>query len=264
VGSDRSIHLRVQKATVTYDEEDMDNLLAMIHGVSVDEKLLLASLGKIGSKGRVSYGLNSDVESITFSTTIGNHNKRWLFRINMKTESISFSGGVTSTFFGHNVWVGSNEGNQLKHIITIVANKLSQIEGITLPKSLKRNQYDSVEIKRVEVTRHHLLPEHITTNEAINRFDNLFKVLYPSRRDRDGDTLDSPGTVSIGKNKSTKVCRIYDPSFKFKKRPPSISEKSWGKLEENCKNHLRVELIMSAREIKQNNLQTIESWGDKN
>lgn len=237
----------------------MDNLKARINNATFHITKLRTALSKKNIKVSVRYDAQSAIEDIRFSILVGKHKERWLIRIYPKTNSITFSGGVTKTFFGHNLWVFNNEYVQLVAIIGIVTDRLSELDGITLPDSV----IDAALVERVELTNHFVLPQTITQSAAIDRTDKLFMVLFPGRRDRDGDTLDKPGTTSIGKSKSTKVCRVYDPSTKFAKRPLHIPPQAWAKLTNACKDHLRIETILHKRDIEQLGLQTVAAWEEQ-
>lgn len=241
----------------------MDNLKARIDSVAFQIDELRAALAAANIKVSIRYGTNLGVEEIRFSCLVGEHNERWLIRLYPDKGSLTFSGGVTKTFFGHNLWVFDNEFQQLQAIIGIVVKRLSTIDGLSLPKSLLAGSYESVSVERVELTNHFALPEDIDQAAAIERIDTMFKVLFPDRRDRDGDTHEKPGTTSIGKSKSTKVCRAYDPSTKFAHKPEHVPAESWAALTAVCGRHLRVELIMDKREIGQSGFTTVGGWHDK-
>lgn len=241
----------------------MDNLKARFSSVKFQIVQLLAALAVAGITVAVRYGKHSSIEDIRFSIVVGRYKERWLIRLYPEAGSLTFSGGVTKTFFDNNLWVFNNEYAQLQAIIGIVALRLAEIEGITLPESLAAGSFESVAVERVELTNHHVLPPDITQSEAIDRTDRLFMVLFPNSRDRDGDTLDKPGTTSLGKSKSTKSCRVYDPTVKFAKRPAHVSEAAWDKLTSACARHLRVEMILSKRDIEHWGLQTVAAWQDR-
>jgi len=180
-----------------------------------------------------------------------------MFRCSLKDRSIACSGGVTKTFFGHNVWVFTKEFEQLRAIIAIVAADLQKIGGITLPASLT-----AVTVVRVEVTRHHRLDGSVSKRLAIDRLAAMFMAMFPARHFRNGATHDEPGTTGIGLSKSTRVCRVYDPFFKFKEKPEHVQEDVWIALRDECERHLRIELMFAKRELQSAGLSTVAAWAD--
>src|ERR1017187_5288895 len=195
----------------------MDNLKARMSNVKFQIDQLQAALAAEGIKVSVKYNTNSAVEEIRFSIVVGKHKERWLIRLYPALGSLTISGGVTKTFFGHNLWVFNNEYVQLQAIIGILAKRLSEIQGITLPDTLGAGLFDSVLVERVELTNHHALTPPLTQAKAISRVRTTFKVLAPNRLGGQPDTFDDPGAPAIGTNKSTKECRVYDPTVKFAK-----------------------------------------------
>lgn len=241
----------------------MDNLRAGIKGVTFDMRELRASLAKAKIKPSIKYDEEQRILEIRFSSPVGKHRERWLFRLYPQRDYLTLSGGVTKTFFGHNLWVFNNEYEQLKAITKIVTDRLSELEGIRLPDSPSTGSFGAVVVERVELTNHFALPAGITLQEAIERLDRLFKALFPKRRDRDGDTFhDEPGTTSIGKNKSSKVCRVYPAAVKFGDAPRHMSAIAWSALVEACVRHLRIEVIMQPRDLVRLGLQSVEAWRD--
>ncbi len=205
---------------------------------------------------------NKGSEEMLFSLPIGPYKARWLFRINLTDGSISCSGGVTKTFFGHNLYVFINEAAQLHAITQIVSNALRDLPGLVLP-----DEFEPV-IERAEVTRHHTLPVEIDKIDAQRRLDLMQMTLLPSRYSNEGRNHDNPGTTRIGKTKSSRACRIYDPSIKFddrlkdKGRPPHIPVESWSALCDGVERDLRVELMFNKRELDSEGLDTITGWED--
>lgn len=235
----------------------MDNLSYRIVGVQIDVPALVQYLQAMGVPvSRKSIPKQKD-ELITFSLPIGNHNCRWMFRCSLKNRSIACSGGVTKTFFGHNVWVFTNEFEQLLAIIAIIAVDLQKIRGVTLPAHLS-----SVTVERVEVTRHHGLDGLMSKRQAIDLLAAMFMAIFPRRHFRNGATHNEPGTTGIGLNKSTRVCRVYDPILKFEEKPAHVQEDMWVALRNECERHLRVELMFAKRELQSAGLSTVAAWRD--
>lgn len=234
----------------------MDNLSYRIAGVDIDVPALVANLEAMDVPvSRKTIPKRKD-ELITFSLPIGKHKCRWMFRCSLKDRSVACSGGVTKTFFGHNVWVFKKEFQQLRAITAIIAADVNRIGGIVLPPSPT-----SITVERVEVTRHHLL-EDLSKRQAIERLAAMFMALFPGRHFHNGATHNEPGTTGIGLHKSTRVCRVYDPIFKFKEKPEHVREDVWQALHDECELHLRVELMFAKRELQSAGLTTIAAWED--
>lgn len=235
----------------------MDNLLYRIANVEIDVVTLVANLGAMNIPvSRKTIPKKKD-ELIIFSLPIGRYKKLWMFRCSLKDRSISCSGGVTKTFFGHNVWVFKKEIEQLLAIIAIVAAALREIGGLTLPASM-----NAITVERVEVTRHHSLDGLVSKRVAIDRLAAMFMARFPRRYFRNGATHDEPGTTGIGLNKSARVCRVYDPLPKFKEKPTHVTDDVWIALRDECEGHLRVELIFAKRELQSAGLSTVAAWAD--
>ena len=240
----------------------MDNLKARISNTYINIQSLFEHLSSEDIKPKAKIGASAQVEEITFSVPVGRYRTNWFVRVCLATNSVTISGGVTKTFFGHNVWVFNNEYVQLRAILGIVVRRLARIEGLKLPATALKGDYSEVAVERVELTTHHVLPEQETQFSAINKTDMLFKVLFPKRRHRYGDTLDQPGVTSVGRTKSTKECRVYDPNEKYRLKPAHISQETWDALFANCKRELRAEMIMSDREIAQLEMAAVDAWRD--
>ena len=233
----------------------MDNLTYRIADVEINATVLTKKLKELGIPvSRKTIPKQQD-ETITFSLPIGKYGCRWMFRYSLKRQSITCSGGVTKTFFAHNVWVLRKESAQLEAIIKIVSDDLAKIDGITLPTSM-----DAMSIERVELTRHHLLSKSISKRRAIDRLSAMFMAVFPDRHFRNGANLNEAGTTGIGLNKSSRVCRVYDPYFKFKDKPAHVPEFIWNVLKEECEDHLRVELMFAKRELLSAKLSQVPAW----
>jgi len=233
----------------------MDNLSYRITHTDIDVPTLVAYLTDAGIPVSRKTSPKKNNELITFSLPIGQYRCRWMFRCNVKDRTINCSGGVTKTFFAHNVWVFKKEALQLAAITDIVAADLVKIDGITLPTAKT-----FITIERVEVTRHHELPSPVTKAEAINSLSTMFVTMFANRHFRNGATHDEPGTTGLGMSKSSRVCRVYDPSSKFKEKPEHIPDSAWDALRAQCENHLRVELIFGKRELKSVGLDAVAAW----
>ena len=236
----------------------MDNLTFRISNLGYDVPTLLSALEARDINVTQKSIARPKTKLILFSVPVGRFAARWLFRLNLTDRSVSCSGGVTKTFFGHNLWVFNNECDQLCAITEIVSARLAEIDGIALPDSL----LDAITVERVELTNHFILPPPWTHWDAIGQANSLFMVLFPKLHDPDGKTVDDPGTASIGKNKSSKVCRVYDPCKKFKDRPVHVTPESWATLTSECANHLRVEVMMMPRDVKRLKLEHVDAWQD--
>jgi hypothetical protein len=240
----------------------MDNTTFRILDAAVNPSELAAAL--VASKVKVTqrYDPKKDSGELLFSLPIGAHKARWLFRINQADCSISCSGGVTKTFFGHNLYVFTDEATQLRAITQIVADSLRELPGLTLP-----DQFEPV-IERAELTRHHSLPPEIDKAESQRRLDLMQMTLLPTRYSNEGRNHDNPGTTRIGKTKSTRACRIYDPCIKFDDkvsnngRPSHVSVESWRALCIAVAPDLRVEIMFNKRELESAGLDTIGGWDD--
>lgn len=235
----------------------MDNLSYSIAGIDIDVSTLVRNLESLGIPvSRKTIPKRKD-ELITFSLPIGKFRCRWMFRCSLKNRTIACSGGVTKTFFGHNVWVFKNEFDQLSAIIEIIAKDLKRIEGIALPTSLK-----AITVERIETTRHHELGTLFTKRQAIDCLSAMFMAMFPNRHFRNGATHNEPGTTGIGLNKSSRVCRVYDPIFKFKEKPDHVPDEVWNSLRQECDGQLRVELMFGKRELHAASLDKLEAWKD--
>lgn len=234
----------------------MDNATITISDVGVEPSNLAAGLStsKIKLTRRTDPAVNG--EQMLFSMPVGRYKQRWLFRVHSAAGTVTCSGGVTKTFFGHNLYVFTNEGEQLEAITRILIDSLRALPGLTFAAA------PPVSVDRAELTRHHELPPEVAKNDALAKLDRMQMVLLPSRYSNEGRTLDDPGTIRIGKTKSSRVCRIYDPAIKFAKRPRHIPQDSWAALCRSREHELRVEVMLNKRELKAAGLDTIAGWFD--
>jgi hypothetical protein len=243
-------------------ESIMDNTTFRIVDIAVEPSELAIALAqrKVKLTRRTNPKLNT--EEMLFSLPIGPYKGRWLFRVNLTDGSVACSGGVTKTFFGHNLYVFTNEAVQLRAVTQIVSNGLRDLPGLVL-----QDEFEPV-IERAEVTLHHTLPVEIDKSDAQRRLDLMQMTLLPSRYSNEGRNHDNPGTTRIGKTKSSRACRIYDPCIKFadklkdKGRPPHIPVESWCALCASVERDLRVELMFDKRELESASLDTIAGWED--
>ena len=113
----------------------MDNLSYRIADATIDVPTLLKALHSAGINVSHKTLPKTGTELIMFSLPIGKYAARWMFRLNLTDRTITCSGGVTKTFFGHNVWVFKNEATQLEAIISIIGADLQKIGGIELPST---------------------------------------------------------------------------------------------------------------------------------
>jgi hypothetical protein len=239
----------------------MDNLSFRIQGVVVDPTVLTTALIAMGINVTHKTIVKQGCELVLFSLPVGPYKCRWLFRVNLTDNTVGCSGGVTKTFFDHNVWVFKNEATQLAAIMGIVSEALVQITGIKLESA----DPATFLIERVELTNHFLLPETMTVKQAIEAIDVHFMTLLPKRYSQpEGKNHDNAGVVRLGKTKSSRVCRVYDPASKFLSKPAHIPADAWEELQAFCVNHLRVEVLFNKRDLVSAKLTTLEDWSEKN
>lgn len=235
----------------------MDNASFRIPQVKFDVPVLTAALIGLDINVTRKTLVKQGCELLLFSMPVGPHKCRWLLRANLTDNTIACSGGVTKTFFAQNVWVFRNENTQLAAIMGIVRDALLQIDGITL-KCANPNQFL---IERVELTNHFVLPKGVSPASAINKIDVMFMTLFPRRYSPpEGRTHDNPGTVRLGRTKSSRTCRVYDPISKLQIKPSHVSSEVWAALKTACAAHLRIELMFNKRELQAAGLTTLAGW----
>jgi hypothetical protein len=235
----------------------MDNLSFRINDVVIDVPAFTASLLRLGINVTRKTIVKPNSELILFSLPVGKYKCRWLFRLNLTDKCLSCSGGVTKTFFDHNVWVFKNEAVQIAAIMGIVCDAVQQIDGIVL----KSIDPFSFWLERVELTQHFVMPDGMSLADALAKIDLLFMTLFPRRcSSPEGKNHDNPGTVRLGKTKSSRVCRAYDPVSKFESKPDHVSAESWSSLKAFCIKQLRVELMFNKRELKTTGLEKLAKW----
>jgi hypothetical protein len=240
----------------------MDNATFRIPDVRIARSALTKTL--VHRKIKLTRRTNADPvsEEMLFSLPIGPYRARWMIRLNLTHGSVTCSGGVTRTFFGHNLYVFANEAIQLQTITKLVSTALRELPGLILP-----DEFEPF-IERVELTRHHTLPPEFDKEDAQRRIDLMLMTLFPSRYSNEGRNHDNPGTTRIGKTKSSRVCRIYDPATKFderlkeKGRPAHIPLDDWTALCNACDRHLRVEIMLNKRELESVSLNRLSGWTD--
>lgn len=234
----------------------MDNLTFRVVDIAVEPAELAEEFAQ--RKVKLTHRRNPALKlaEMLFSLPIGPYKARWLFRINLTNHTITCSGGVTKTFFGHNVYVFTNEAAQLRAITQIVSNALRGLPGLVLPQ-----EFEPV-IERAEVTRHHALPVGIAKVDAQRRIDLMLMTLLPRRYSNEGRNHDDAGTTRIGKSKSSRAFRCYDPNVKASSRPDHIPVDSWAALCNACRNDLRVEFMFNKRELQSAGLLAISGWDD--
>jgi hypothetical protein len=234
----------------------MDNLTYRLPLISFDVPTLEACLESRGIYVTPRTHPKTRHKLLLFSLKIGKHRVLRLYRINLTLGTISCSGGVTTLFFGHNVWVYKRELVQIKTLIMLEAAELGKIDGIVLPASPE----SVATVLRVEITRHHALPADVTPFAAIDAVNLMLMAMHPNSRFRNGDSFDDPGVTGLGRNKSARRCRVYDPASKFDKKPSHISDESWHALKVACHQHLRVEIMFGYRELLAAGLSTVAAW----
>lgn len=235
----------------------MDNLSFRIPHVKVDTTKLKATLIGLGINVTSKTVVKQGCELVMFSMPVGPHKCRWLFRINLTDNTIACSGGVTKTFFGHNVWVFKNEATQLATIMGIVRDALLKIDGMTLECT---DSYAFL-IERVELTNHYVLPNDVSLAEALGKIDLLFLTLFPRSYSKpEGVDNVNPGTIRFGSTKGSRVICAYDPLSKFQAKPSSLPMLLWVSLLASCAGKLAVDLALSERELHPYGLTTLEGW----
>jgi hypothetical protein len=234
----------------------MDNLTFDLLDVAIDVPALADCL--VTQKVKLTRRTDPELglELLLFSLPVGPHRMRWLFRANPLTGRVTCSGGMTKTLYGHNVWVFGDEAMQLDAITRIMAQGLRSIVGLTLSRDA------GIEVKRVELTRHHELPDGVGKAEALRRLDQMLMTLLPGRYSNEGRNHDAAGTTRIGKTKSSRIFRSYDPASKFGRRPAHVSQIIWDELCQACARHLRLEFMFNKRELQAAGLDAVTAWED--
>ncbi|CAE6768752.1 hypothetical protein R69619_03742 [Paraburkholderia nemoris] len=235
----------------------MDNFKFIIPDVHVEAVTLTDALKSANVNITVRHEHGKQEPSVIFSLKIGKHNGKWLFRYNAANRALSCSGGATSTFFGHNLWVFRNEAPQMRAIASMVMAVLSQLDGLSIASSP-----EDIIPDRVELTSHFPLSD-VTHNEAIQRIDAMLKRRFGKSRFRNGDAHDEAGVTGIGATKNERWLRVYNPLWKGGKKPPHIGQEAWNELVAFCARHLRVEIILRERDIKRLDLIQVSAWEDR-
>ncbi|WP_144162274.1 hypothetical protein [Paraburkholderia sp. BCC1885] len=234
----------------------MDNFKFIINGIQVEIKALTAALKSAGVNLTVRHESDQEEPLLLFALKVGKANGKWLFTYDSKAQSLSCSGGATSTFFGHNLWVFRNEATQMRAIASIVIDALSTINGVNITSSA-----EDIVPDRVEMTSHFPLQD-VTHNDAIQRIDAMLKRRCGKSRFRNGDAHNEAGVTGIGPTKSERWLRIYNPLWKQGKKPPHIGQQAWYELAGFCARHLRVEIILRDRDIARLDLTKVSAWED--
>jgi hypothetical protein len=235
----------------------MDNFKFIIRDVRLETVTLTAALRSANVNVTVRHESGKEEPTVTFALKIGEHNGRWLCRHNGANQTLSCSGGATSTFFAHNLWVFGNEATQMRVIASMVMDTLSALDGVNIASSP-----EDIVPNRVELTSHFPLLD-ITHNEAIQRIDAMLKRRYGKSRFRNGDTHVEAGVTGIGSTKSERWLRIYNPLWKQGKKPSHVTQEAWDELVAFCAQHLRVEIILRDRDIERLDLSGISAWEDR-
>jgi len=109
----------------------------------------------------------------------------------------------------------------MRAVIQILVASLSRFDGLIL-----NNPLEDVLIEHAELTNHFGLLEH-PQGEAIKRMDQLFSTRFPTRCYNRHGIDGEPTITGIGKQKRSRVCRVYDPRVKFDKRPEHVPVDAW-------------------------------------
>jgi hypothetical protein len=235
----------------------MDNTRILLANVRLNIPKLERALLAQDIDVTLRHARHSNKPNMLFSFPVGRYKCRWLFKYYKTANCLTCSGGVTKTLFGHNVWVFNNEAEQLRAIVHILTAGLSEFEGLLLPSTVK-----DVTIEHAELTNHFGASE-LGQSAAIKQLDQFFSTRYPTRRYNCLNANGEPYITGIGKQKSTRVCRAYDPCVKFDKRPEHISEEAWKSLAEACTDHIRVEIMFEKEELRRLGLDKIEGWENR-
>ena len=186
----------------------MDNIILIFTDLKIEE-LKVRDFLKNEVKARPSF----KPDTIMFSRKVGDHESKWLFTINPKMGTIRCSGGPTTTFFGFNAWVSIKEHAQIEAIVGILLKKLTGIKGVTFPTKIDPLVY------RVEITNLYPFTSLAEIGEAEIAIYHSLVARYPKRVQIAGESIEVPGTVRVGQNKSTSTLRLYPEASKFDSKP---------------------------------------------
>ena len=228
----------------------MDNITIRFSGVTFDLNKLLVFLKK--NKARES---SKPDDVFLFTRKVGKHKAGWLFRLDIRNKNILCSGGPTSTFFGFNAWVSLKHSTQMATIVNILRKKLEQMDGVMLSEVV------SPTVHRVEITHLYRFDSIDEIAQAeIALYSNLV-VRYPKKVMMSGASMDVPGMIRVGLNKSLTTLRVYPEELKLETKPAHLYSAEWKKLREELKNCLRVECIFDSVQLKAAGLDKAEEWG---
>lgn len=227
----------------------MDNIDLIFTGIKFDTEKVYSFL-----RDKSARPSEKPDHSIMFVRSVGPHNSKWLFSINMHKGTIRCSGGPTTTFFGFNAWVSLNESVQMKTIVDILHRKLVVIKGITFPDHVDPT------VHRVEVT--HLYPflDLSEINDAELAIYQSLVILYPKRVQIAGASFEMPGVVRVGHSKSTSTLRLYPEVTKFSKKPEHVDQAKWNTLSAELKNYMRVETMYTTAQLTKKDLHVASGW----
>jgi hypothetical protein len=195
---------------------------------------------------------------ILFARKVGKHKECWQFRLDTQNRNILCSGGPTKTFFGFNAWVSLNLPVQMKTLVGILSRKLEQIGGVKLSTKF------GPAVHRVEITNLYRFKSLEEIAEAEIALYSSLVLRYPKNVMISGASMEVPGMIRVGLNKSATTLRIYPEDLKFDARPKHISHERWRALCEELKFCLRVECIFDSTQLKAGDLDLTEKWNNLN
>ncbi len=227
----------------------MDNITIRFEDVTFNKTKLKDFLAKRNARESA-----KPDEVILFIRPVGKHKIKWQFRLDLANKNILCSGGPTTTFFGFNAWVSLNSSAQMKAIVQILSQKLSEMDGVTLSAKVCPT------IHRVEAT--HLFKfdslEQIAQAE-IALYSSLV-ARYPGKVMLSGASIEVPGMLRVGLNKSATTLRLYPEDNKLSPRPVHVSPDKWALLCAELKTCLRVECIFDSTQLKSAKLDKANAW----
>jgi hypothetical protein len=227
----------------------MDNITLIFTDLKIEE-LKVRDFLKNEMNARPSF----KPDTIMFSRWVGDHKSKWLFDINPKKGTIKCSGGPTTTFFGFNAWVSIKEHAQIEAIVGILLKKLRGIEGVSFPVNS-----DPI-VHRIEITNLYPFTSLAEIGEAESAIYHSLVARYPKRVQIAGASIEVPGTVRVGQNKSTSTLRLYPEALKFDSKPDHIEQHLWNDLSSVLKCYMRVESMFDSRQLKTAGLSRASAW----
>jgi hypothetical protein len=229
----------------------MDNITLRFSDVKFDFVKLSAFLKK--KKARES---SKPDGVILFTRKVGKHKSGWQFTLDISNKSILCSGGPTSTFFGFNAWVSLKHGIQMETIVNILRRKLEEMDGVELSDQVPPT------VHRVEITnlyRFNSIEEIALAETAL--YSSLV-VRYPGKVMVSGASMEVPGMIRVGLNKSSTTLRIYPEELKLESKPAHVGTEVWIRMCAELKNCLRVECIFNNTQLKSAGLDSTLAWNN--